>query len=248
MATDLFTMDNALTKEAQPIVMDPDGDVLFILRNANAPFASCVAFKPWLDLLPNYRSPVLLPDKGIDLTMPKPLSATLQSSTPAQVSTEAAEQSVPNPPEIRMKLSSKHLMLASSYFKKMMTNQWKEADKNTAPGYSYVVSATDWDAQALTILMRVIHGRTALVPRTIELELLAKIAVLVDYYDCFEAVAIFSETWNRNLDRTEDGDPYEDEDLYEDLHYSKDTLLRLFVSWCFGPKDVLCRLKDVILN
>lgn len=75
-------------------------------------------------------------------------------------------------------------------------------------------------------------------PRVIKLELLAKIAVLVDYYDCFEVVAVFSETWIRNLGKDEDELPL----------YCRDLLLRLFVSWCFGPKDVLCRLKHTVLK
>lgn len=39
----------------------------------------------------------------------------------------------------------------------------------------------DWDADALLILMHIMHGQTRRVPRSVSLELLAKIAVLPDH-------------------------------------------------------------------
>lgn len=83
-------------------------------------------------------------------------------------------------PEIRMRLSSKHLTLASAYFQKLTANNWREI--NPADGYSCVVNTDEWDEEALLILMNLIHGRTTKIPRSISLEMLAKMSVLVDYY------------------------------------------------------------------
>ncbi|KAK1991092.1 hypothetical protein LX36DRAFT_694949 [Colletotrichum falcatum] len=76
--------------------------------------------------------------------------------------------------EIKYLVSSRHLALASTKFEA----EFKE-----------------WDPEALLILMRVIHGQTRSVPRQIDLEILAKIAVLVDYYDSLEVVEVFASIW-----------------------------------------------------
>lgn len=75
-------------------------------------------------------------------------------------------------PEVRMRLSSKHLALASVYFQKSM-DSFKET---TAKGrYSYTINAQDYDEEALLILMNLLHGNTLEVPSSVSLETLAKI-------------------------------------------------------------------------
>lgn len=65
------------------------------------------------------------------------------------------------------------------------------------------IKEKDWDAGALQILMDVIHGRTREVPKVISLETLAKIAILVDYYECLEVVVeMFSSKWMESLKST----------------------------------------------
>lgn len=98
------------------------------------------------------------------------------------------EDTISNPePETRMRLSSKHLTLASRYFKTMLTAPWKET-LTQAGQQQHAISAEGWDAEALLVLMRIIHGRTQGVPRVVTLDMMAKFAVLVDYYDCHEVV------------------------------------------------------------
>ncbi|KAL6693629.1 hypothetical protein J3F84DRAFT_67523 [Trichoderma pleuroticola] len=160
--------------------IDPSGDTLLILRNANAPFA-------------------VLPSSGAQEKQK------VSGSTPDDKTTDAdskpkEEGSTPkdadSKPTVQMRLSSKHLTLASKYFQKLTANNWKESKEATPEfTYSYVINANDWDEKALLLLMNIIHGRTSKVPRYIDLELLAKMAVLVDYYQCHEVVAFFSQTW-----------------------------------------------------
>jgi hypothetical protein len=79
----------------------------------------------------------------------------------------------------------------------MLEGPWEES---TASSDSRrIITASEWDADAMLILMRIIHGRIRHVPRSISLEMLAKIAVLVDYYDCHEVVVLWSECWIENL-------------------------------------------------
>ncbi|KAM4057676.1 hypothetical protein HRG_009305 [Hirsutella rhossiliensis] len=160
--------------------IDPDGDTLLILPDL------------WPDHLQQHR---LLSSPVDELTMvyPSSKSTNIKSRRPNTRSAKPKQARSKTPggllksPKMRMRLSSKHLMMASAYFKKMMTNGWIET--NATSEYAYVVAATDWDPEALLILMRIIHGQTKEVPRTISLELLAKIAVLVDYYDSESAIA-----------------------------------------------------------
>lgn len=55
------------------------------------------------------------------------------------------------------------------------------------------------DVDALLILMQIIHGRNGSVPRKTDLEKLARIPVLVDSFDCFEAVQAYMDMWFRVL-------------------------------------------------
>lgn len=137
--------------------LDPNGDTLLILHNANAPFAV-------------------------------PASS---STTPKA---ENKSDSTPDSkPTVRMRLSSKHLKLASAYFQKLTAGNWNETTPEV--GYSFVVNIHDWDEDALVVLMNIIHGRTAKVPRVVDVEMLAKIAVLVVHYQCHEVVEFFAKTW-----------------------------------------------------
>ncbi|KAE8309380.1 hypothetical protein BDV41DRAFT_580579 [Aspergillus transmontanensis] len=120
----------------------------------------------------------------------------------------------------RIQVSAKHLILASPVFKKILTGGWKESVTYLKKG-SVEITAESWDIEALLILLRAIHGQQYLVPRKLTLEMLAKVAVLVDYYDCKESVYIWSTIW---IDALEEKIP---------KTYSRDLLLWLWVSWVF---------------
>ena len=57
----------------------------------------------------------------------------------------------------------------------------------------------DEDPEAMLIVMNIIHGRTRQVPRRVDLDMLTKIAVLVDYLECHEAIEPFSDMWIDHL-------------------------------------------------
>lgn len=80
----------------------------------------------------------------------------------------------------------------------MLKGGWKEVHtlRSDGCGPLYVEG---WDPDALLILMNIIHGRTRKIPRSVNLEMLANIAVLVDYYECVEVVEVFSEMWLNQL-------------------------------------------------
>ncbi|KAK1451061.1 hypothetical protein CCUS01_11238 [Colletotrichum cuscutae] len=91
-------------------------------------------------------------------------------------------------------VSSRHLSLSSHYFRAQLCGPWAEALVHSQDGRRHI-RAHGWDADALLLLMQIFHAKTRDVPRFISLEQLAKIAILVDYYSCYNAVRFFSVLW-----------------------------------------------------
>ncbi|KAI2612176.1 uncharacterized protein GGS25DRAFT_474095 [Hypoxylon fragiforme] len=154
--------------------LDPDGDVLLTLHNPAAPFAV------WVNR-------TLLPPPP-----PHSDSQHVSAKTDDDGSLSAKK------PDVRFLLSSKHLSLASDYFKRMFRSPWKESSADLSTGYHHV-DAKDWDPDALLILMQILHCQNAAVPTSVDLEMLAKLAVLVDYYRCHDATTIWVKTWIPNV-------------------------------------------------
>lgn len=198
--------------------IDPNGDTLFVLRCSDAPFAADDPSELWPITLSPYWTPEQKQNEGISI-----------------ISTQVAVVAPVSTSEIRLQLSSKHLALASTYFQRLMLNGWKETKEQN--GYAYTITAEEWDPNGLIILMDIIHGRSGKVPQTVDLETLAKIAVLVDYYGCHAAVHFFSEIWIKNL-----GQPL------NFLSYSRELLLRLFVTYVFSDHFAFLTLTKTIIT
>ncbi|KAF7136974.1 hypothetical protein CNMCM5793_006678 [Aspergillus hiratsukae] len=120
----------------------------------------------------------------------------------------------------RIQVSAKHLTLASPVFKKILTGGWKESITYLQKG-SVEITTEGWDIEALLILLRVIHCQNHHVPRKLTLEMLAKVAVLADFYECKEAVGFFADIWMKAL---EEKPP---------TTYCRDLIIWLWLSWFF---------------
>ena len=99
------------------------------------------------------------------------------------------------PAEFRFKLSSKHIMLASPVARKMYSPPWIEKLKRERDGLLPCPMDPSFDPDAFTIVMNVIHGRNRNVPRDVDLETLAKIAVITNFLQCYESMEVFSGIW-----------------------------------------------------
>ncbi|PLB39589.1 uncharacterized protein BDW47DRAFT_130774 [Aspergillus candidus] len=100
----------------------------------------------------------------------------------------------PGPEQLRVRVSSKPLALASSYFGRLLAN-------------SRTVLLPDvWEefrgdiTQPLLLILRAIHGQNRKVPRSLGFQMMYKVAFLADYFGCSEAVEIFADTWIRNAE------------------------------------------------
>ena len=101
---------------------------------------------------------------------------------------------------VRIRVSSKHLTHASSYFKRNLTSGMTESHTLSSEGRVDLVMK-DADSEAMLIIMNIIHVRTRQVPRSIDLHMLTRIAVLVDYLECHEAIEPFSDVWIEKLQK-----------------------------------------------
>lgn len=147
--------------------LDPSGDVIFTLENPDAPFAV------WQDGNGNGNGNSNGNDKG---------------------NGNSSESLILITRIVTFLVSSRHLILASPVLKAALTGGWNEGAVNEVSRL-HEISAEEWDTEAMTIVMSIIHHRWPQVPRVVSLELLAKIAVIVDYYQIHETVQIMSEPW-----------------------------------------------------
>jgi hypothetical protein len=120
-------------------------------------------------------------------------------------------------------VSLKHLILASPVLKAMLTGGWREGIRHNG---RLEIEAEGWDAEALAIVMRVVHGQNRQAPRVVTLELLAKIAVIVDYYQVHEAFLVLAPMWIRSATEK------------VPTLLCRDLMLWIMVSWVFGAGDV----------
>lgn len=156
----------------------------------------------------------------------------LTENSEAQTLTNAQDKDMKHPdilisackPEVNIieyHVCSGNLMSASSWFARALKKDgWMESNRSVEHG-QYKLSAEDWDEEAFLILMNIFHLRNKDIPRKVNLEMLAKISILVDYYECLDALQIFVDLWAVDLGR---------------IHpipalYCRDLILWLWVSW-----------------
>jgi hypothetical protein len=110
-------------------------------------------------------------------------------------------KSQPIPREFHVRVSSKHLTLASSFFRALLNRPFRERLALQDTGH-LKLPLDDKDYEAMVILMDIVHGRLHQVPREVDEFLLAGIAILVDKYALHEALDFIAEKWIKAAPRT----------------------------------------------
>ncbi|KAI0812021.1 hypothetical protein GGR55DRAFT_608505 [Xylaria sp. FL0064] len=172
-----------------PIILDPQGDLLVFLENPSS---------------------IPAETESGDITEPDPME--VEPITPEAApgpepgsrsgsggEAAATQQDTPIPKKYVFKASSKHLILASDYFKKMLGGQWKESTTIHEDGLRHSV-LENFNVDAVALVLRVIHGKVLGMPRNLPLELLLEIARVVDYLGCFEVMSFYTSTWVRHIE------------------------------------------------
>ncbi|KAF6820659.1 hypothetical protein CPLU01_12684 [Colletotrichum plurivorum] len=180
--------------------LDPEGDLLLIMRSPSP------AFAVWDDNLGTLMEKLDV-DSQKDEKKKKKKAARATLATPAHEAKNESQtlqsppstgEAAPEEPHLKLLLSSAHLRLGSAYFKRTLNHGWKEAVTLNADG-KRCIEAEGFDAEALLIVMRMIHNLDHSVPEKVDLEMMAKIAVVVDYYDCHEPVWFIASMWINEL-------------------------------------------------
>lgn len=173
-----------------------------------------------------------------------PESAPIMNSRVENSSVEIAEPALGptkfENDEIHYLVSPRHLTLASPWFRRMLTREgFTESLKDPSNG-RYHIQADDWDEEALLILLNIFHVRTRRVPATVSLEMLAKIAVLVDSYELENAEVMERDTkdWIANVRRS----------VAIPSSYCRDLMLWICISRVFCMREEFEKATAVVIK
>ncbi|CAN9275033.1 unnamed protein product [Alternaria alternata] len=170
------------------------------------------------------------------------LIATRNSCYPIQFldlpfSLGAQEPVEPEEESIHYHVSSRHLMLASPVFKRALNRDgFTESVRNEIDGFFHV-QASDWDPEAFLIVLQILHGRNKQVPRKVSLDMLAKIAILEDYYTFGESLDVFTEMWVQELMK-----------VSVPKVYCRDLVLWIWVAWLFDKDQQFKQATTVAIK
>lgn len=243
----------------QAYIIDPSGDTIIALSNPGAAFAI------WnLALEERSEQDAATINGGSEVEQEEPPSGPESSEEPDNVyevthvdgkvfitkranakenSDEESEQhqSDPGPtddiePTVEYQVSSKHLIMASGKFRRELTGTWAECGKGD-DGLHHL-TAENWDPEVFTIMLNILHLQNRKVPRSISLEELAKLAVLVDYYMCWEAVEMWTNIWIAEVKLQEPAP----------ASYSRNLILWMLVAWVFDLDEEFEKTTEVTLR
>ena len=191
-------------------VIDPDGEVIIVLRNTDAQFAELN------DKIQGVAEELNHPKEYMETPEPRLEEEPAVTEEPTETGVDEQQEEV----WPRIQVSAKHLTLASPVFKNILTGGWKESVTYLQQG-SVEITAESWDIEALLILLRIIHCQYYHIPRKLTLEVLAKVAVVAEYYDCRETVRFLGHIW---ISALEERIPSTD---------CRDLILWIWISWFF---------------
>jgi hypothetical protein len=139
-------------------------------------------------------------------------------------------------PNVYMRVSSRHLILASAMFKSMLgSDTYREGGELLSNGH-LVIKLSD-DPDELIILMHIVHGMMRKVPRSLPLHTVAGLANLINYYQLHEAVEPFPDIWIENLDF----------EAFQRSYKPKAVLRWLLISWVFQKRDQFEKMTQTLI-
>lgn len=143
-----------------------------------------------------------------------------------------------DPPKYKVliRVSSSHLKFASRIFRVMLEGPWKEGTSSSEPFRQ--INSTGWDTLAFVVVLDAIHGRHRGMPDELTIGLVTRIATVIDYYECHEALYVYFDRWlNHNP-------------LVSPSHnvLYKKTLLCLYIAWVFSDNSMFNKMARVIFR
>lgn len=224
--------------------MDPDGDTILTLRSPSAPFLHGLDLflknhptQSPLDaseeLAAREGSVLLEADSVADQSPSKKAGLTGPSDSSESVGGTRTERTPRQAQTFTFRVSSRHLILASPIFKAALKGGWKEGSEING---EYHIDAEDWDVHALEIVMNAIHGHHRRISKTINQDTLAKIAIIVDYYQTYEILLPWSMVWVEQCRKESFG-----------FKSGFSTFCRLTISFIFGDEEMFSKAVGLAL-
>jgi hypothetical protein len=99
----------------------------------------------------------------------------------------------------RFLVSSRHLALASPYFRAMLRNCWAKGSTLSEKG-SVEIPIKECKPDILLIILNIIHGRQRQVPQKVSLQKFCDIAVATDFFQCNEAIGMAAGIWKAAIE------------------------------------------------
>lgn len=93
-----------------------------------------------------------------------------------------------------------------------------------------------WNVNAFLVLMKIMHCQSKKVPRAPSLKMVAKVAVLADYYDCLDMLSIFAGRWVSHLQPNFPSTS------------SRELILWLWISWAFRLNDLFRKVTLIAIT
>jgi hypothetical protein len=200
---------------------DPEGDLILLLSPVRD---GCISpkfhdLKGLMEEPSHSENGALGPNSKADgLTLTTETShlvgcARTQSEAASDVAGDEVDSADRSLTTLRVRVSSKHLALASRTLKLLLPS---------GPEWPLL----DHEPNALLVLLKLIHGRNWDVPRQLDLTTLTEISILVDHYDLRETVSMMAECWRSNID-------------FRRPHtFDKEILQWMCVSWVFDWREI----------
>ncbi|PLN77256.1 hypothetical protein BDW42DRAFT_188152 [Aspergillus taichungensis] len=136
----------------------------------------------------------------------------------------------PGTEQLRVRVSSNHLALASDYFGRLLANP----DRIILPDL-WGDSLNDI-TQPLLLILRAVHGQNRKIPRSLGFEMMYMVAYLADYFGCSEAVEVLADIWIRNA-----------KDLLPQS-YTVDVRRWLCIAWVFRHRDLFATVTRLAIH
>ncbi|KAM3511439.1 hypothetical protein MY11210_004931, partial [Beauveria gryllotalpidicola] len=208
--------------------IDESGDLLIILRPRTEPLA-------WQD-----------GDTGTEPQTPQE-QVSRSTKKPAEHVNDKDEDNVNDKDGDNVKIQPEHKFLVSSHilrrasrvFRKDLdpNGPWKQPE--IQPDGLRHKNLDGFDPKALVHVLNLIHFRNDRVPDKLEMEELAKVAVIVDYFQCHEAMRFAVKSW------------IGEDRIKEVVHEAKPgrpLILWLLIASVFGINDIINAAAKIIIE
>ena len=138
--------------------------------------------------------------------------------------------------KVLVRVSSSHLKFASRVFRVMLEGPWKEGASSSEPFRQ--INTTGWDALAFVVVLDAIHGRHREIPDKPTLGLVTRIATVIDYYECHDALYVYFDRWLNHNPRIS---------VSQHVLYKK-TLLCLYIATVFSDLGMFNKMAEVVFR